>query len=467
VADEFSRGASEPTKTDAAASAACTKSGAFALAISIVLILLIPAWIHRPREAALGRYAAYRFDLTLRLDQLDHNPFWIKFSASNKTVESTPLSNLPNPVSYSETTSPDSSAEDSKQKHVEFSKTKSSEARPSALHGSGVPVAPTLTSPSRSSPPLKPGLPAPPTIVSATITVPVEIPELKGLLATLNQLNDSDLLTDSRSYSSFYNFSIARWAQRRSELLYRNAALNRCHATRTEEPHKGQVDANFVPKVPPDVLLSCLTLSDVRELAGYEELTLSNPDPIGANAGREIDLSPGALPRDLYAASLVGEALSFFVMMYFAAFAREAMASKGFPTPGTLFGAFSRSRWTLLVMLLAFCAPVVSSFWLALVSRRWPLYAESVLVMLATISAFHELQQKSYFSTLNPRIWIQRNAKRTLTQSEASQESVGPTDKREIGATAPSPSTFPTQPPTAAAGSNIEKAPGRLESKGP
>jgi hypothetical protein len=130
------------------------------------------------------------------------------------------------------------------------------------------------------------------------------------------------------------------------------------------------------------------------------------------------------------------------------------MASKGFPTPGTIFSAFSRSRSTLLIMLLAFCTPVASSVGLAVVSRRWPLYAESVLVLLATFSVFLVLQQKSYFSTLNPRMWIQRKAKWTLTHSEASEESVALTGNSENGTPVPSPS--PTQPPTATAHSNIE-----------
>ena len=149
------------------------------------------------------------------------------------------------------------------------------------------------------------------------------------------------------------------------------------------------------------------TLVDVRELARFEEPALSNPDPIGGSSGREIDLSPGALPREVYAASLVSDALLFFVIIYFGAFVREALISTGFPVPGTLFSAFYRSRLALVVMIVAFCAPVVSSVGLALVSRRWTLWGLSSLVLFADVFVLVELQSRSYFSPLNPRKWVQ------------------------------------------------------------
>jgi hypothetical protein len=53
-------------RIDEAASNACTRSGAFVLLLSVVLWLLIPFWLDKPNEIALGRYLTYRFNLALK-----------------------------------------------------------------------------------------------------------------------------------------------------------------------------------------------------------------------------------------------------------------------------------------------------------------------------------------------------------------------------------------------------------------
>jgi hypothetical protein len=194
---------------------------------------------------------------------------------------------------------------------------------------------------------------------------------------------------------------------------------------------KGADGREIVPLVPLDSLLNCLTLGDVRELARFEEPTLSNPDPIGGSSGREIELSPGALPREVYAASLVSEALLFFVIIYFGAFVREALLATGFPVPGTLFSAFYRSRLTLVVMVIVFCAPVVSSLGLAFVSRRWMLWVLSSLILFADASVLIELQRRSYFRSLNPHKWRRGEASAIETESESDLHIVPQADDDE------------------------------------
>src|SRR5260221_4420062 len=78
---------SEPTSVDTAASAACTRSGAFALLLTVTLSLLIPYWMQRRNEVALGNYISYRANLANQIETLDENPVWKTYKDSNKNAE--------------------------------------------------------------------------------------------------------------------------------------------------------------------------------------------------------------------------------------------------------------------------------------------------------------------------------------------------------------------------------------------
>jgi hypothetical protein len=80
------RTVAELQKGEIAASAACTKSGAFALALCLVLFLLVPYWYQRPSEEALAQYVTYRMLLNMNFDQLDRNPIWQKSLLSGYKV---------------------------------------------------------------------------------------------------------------------------------------------------------------------------------------------------------------------------------------------------------------------------------------------------------------------------------------------------------------------------------------------
>jgi hypothetical protein len=82
----------ESGKSDATISDACTRSGAFALLISIVVCLLVPYWKARPNEIALGNYIAARFNLVLKLEDLDDNPTWQKYKSSHTAAETMSVS---------------------------------------------------------------------------------------------------------------------------------------------------------------------------------------------------------------------------------------------------------------------------------------------------------------------------------------------------------------------------------------
>lgn len=366
MADEVGNGSNDATKADTTASDACTRSGTFALALSVVLFILLTSWAHRPSEVALARYLAYRYDLSLAIERLDTNPVWNTFKEAHG-IENTPLGKLPNSVSVV------------------------SQGGPTAA------VEKTTEHPAIPHPPLG-WRPQPPT--GLAVTQQIEIPEISEIVDIVKRLNDSKLLTESRRYSNFFSFSIGRWTQRRADLIYRNSVNFSCATNEIEVPHKGKAPDEFVPELNTDVLLECLHLGDIRELSEFEQALITNPDQIGGHTGRDIDIAPGALPREPYTASLVTELLLFFVLIYFGAFTREATLSERFPVQGTLFSAFSRSRWTLSVMFIALYTPFFASLAVAIESRRPWLWVGTVFILVAVCSIFSTLNRKSYWTRL-------------------------------------------------------------------
>jgi hypothetical protein len=333
-----------PTKVDEAASAACIRSGAFALLLSLALILLIPYWIDRPRFAALGAYVAARFNLASSLDSLDDDPVWKDYRATDPNAESLSLRQLHNlqvalPASGAAPEPPGKSD------------------RPSGnVQG---------RAPSR--------VPRPPVGVKASTIM--EIPETDRIADAIVQLNDPETLTSSRQVSNFFSFSIARWANKRNALVYQHVLANPFAPCAKElevrAPKKlpGPISSlmyayrppEFVPALTQEALLNCLTVRDLRELARLEQPAVSNPMELGGRIGPTIELTPGSLPKgaiSLMAATLALHVLLFFALMYFGAFVREAASSPGFPAPGTLFGAFSRSRSSLAVLCVALWTPL-------------------------------------------------------------------------------------------------------------
>jgi len=256
--------------------------------------------------------------------------------------------------------------------------------------------------------------PLPPTQLSVTVvSVEVGIDELRRLVDAVSKLNDSDTLTHTRQVSNFFDFSVARWVNKRNTLLYRNVINNHCTMKQLEVPTKGNKPAQFIPALTQEALLNCLTLRDVRELAKLELPPISNPIELGGRVGSVIDVSPGSLPRDPYSASLVAQGHLLFMLVYFGAFAGEAVSSAGFPAPGTLFGAFGRSYWTRLVFTLALWSPFIACTAVAYYSHKWPLWVLTGLVGVAVLSVHLVLQRKSYFAALNPLRALGRVINRT------------------------------------------------------
>src|SRR5208337_463431 len=76
---------SEISSLEAIASDACTRSGAFALLLSLALASLIPTWSQRKKGKILGRYLAARLSLATIVDAFDENPIWKDYKLTHET----------------------------------------------------------------------------------------------------------------------------------------------------------------------------------------------------------------------------------------------------------------------------------------------------------------------------------------------------------------------------------------------
>ncbi len=374
--------AREPSALDVASSKACTQSGAFALLLSLALASLIPYWLEGREDAALGRYVSLRLELATQVELLDDSGTWQRFKATHEDAEDIPLAQL---IQATVEGPPEGSTKDLGTKPDTPSKTQNAQA-PGAQ--TGAPAAP----------------------IGLTVTTRYGLDEIQRAAGFLTQLDDPEMLRMSRGYSTFVNFSVYRWASRRGTLIYRhevattdsgspNACVKAMLKGPMQQPHPEIV--NFVPSVGEDALLSCLTLHDLRGLAEFELPKVPDTTKYGGRGGKEVDVAPGVLPRNLYMASLFAGGLLLFVVVHFRAFVGEAVSSPTFPAQGTLFGAFAGSRWILATFALSLWAPVAASLGVALVSRRPVLMLCSVLMVGAVLSVHLALRRKSYFAALN------------------------------------------------------------------
>lgn len=410
----------DPAAVETASSEACTRAGAFALLLSIVLFLLIPYWLDRPKRDALRDYLTDRMNLALQIEKLDDDPRWQNYKSADSTLESHSIAELmKSSVVVSSSgdkvvfpKSGDDAATATQTHAAEPSPpTSGIDAYVSQHPDTRLPLDLPDGTPKRFKPPpasgqeaAKPGLkqlPGPPTMVGVTITEGLSTNEVSQTAELLRKLNDSEMLTRSVQVSNYFNNSIVRWINKRDMLVYRNYILKSCSKTELEVPHPGTRSRYFVPALYDQALLGCLSVEDVRELVNFESPAgVYNPPQFGERIGEQIDINPGALPRDPYLATILTQILLFFVLMYFYAFARDAVSQTTFPSRGTLFGAFHGTRMSLLVFVMALWTPLLASLVVCVASRQWPIFVCTLLIFAAVVSTHLMLNRESYWVPL-------------------------------------------------------------------
>lgn len=393
MSDDLKGKFDEAKPIDIAASKACTQSGAFALLLSLALCVLIANWMAYPREVAAARYITYRINLANQVRQLESDPVFQGYLDSNTSAASMSIAQLlALKVVTSETANPDRV---------------STQSPPRALGDLGPVysvVQPKSTSTSSTAPP-KGWRPESPRLLTVVISQPLS--EMPSIVNFLDKLNDPRLLIASMKESNSFDVSIVQWVNKREDLAYRNQFLHACANGPLDIQRPHPEDATYdAPLLDNDAMLKCLTLEDVQELAGFELPRFADPPTIDGGLVPDVDIRPGSLPSNLYAASVVLLILLTFVVIYFGAFAREAVESATFPASGTLFGAFSKSNLTTLVLLVAVWIPALAAISVFVVSEKLLMLIGSIPVVASVVWVYIVLQRKSYFSSLRPRLFL-------------------------------------------------------------
>ena len=384
----------EPTKIDATASDSCTRSGAFALLLSMALFSLIPYWLWEPAEIAQSQYYSLRLSLIAAINQLDNSFYWQKYIDSHEAAEAMPIEQLLE-VSF-------------KEKQTNNIKVQSKPA-----------VTPKYVN--------KQDDKAPPAPYNFNVSIVGKLDCIHNISDLLSKLNDSDLLTKSRQTKGIFNYSIYRWALKRDSLINRNRHLSRPVTlifndaevakvpvkenmqfslkvqVKSNKEEEEKIPEDFVPAHNKEDLLKYLTLHDIRELANFELLKIDDTIKLAGRDGREITISPNQLPRNLYMASIFLEVGLLFVIIYFGSFIREALSSAEFPVSGTLFSAFSKSSPSLAVFFLGLWSPFAASLGVAVSARKLLLIVFCVLIWFFTFSIQRDLQRKKFFELLDLR----------------------------------------------------------------
>jgi hypothetical protein len=216
------------------------------------------------------------------------------------------------------------------------------------------------------------------------------IVEISDIVEILKSLNDSTLLTRSRNASGLANCSIFRWVLKRNSLIQRNQTTTPWLEERFSPSalkRTQQFPEGYVPQIQSEDLVNYLAVNDVRELAKFMPPIVDDGIRVADVREAPVEVSPGALPKNLYWATVSAQLFLAFVVAYFGLFMREATSSPAFPAPGTLFGVFWRSRGAQFVFAAAIFAPLLASGIIAVVSKEWGVILASGFVFAAGIYA--------------------------------------------------------------------------------
>jgi hypothetical protein len=350
---------SEPSKVEQAASDACTRSGLFALALSLTLGATVPIWSEQRDVLVLGQYIVDRLELQLTLDELEADATWQKKLAADQSLRDLPI------VALAEKERTGGLWREANADANTISLTLRLEivnATPSTgPQEKATQEAPQVTLPEQGAQAAPEGG-APPARLLPPTDLKIEFPPIyfRTLESLLKRLDDNAVLEQARRAHGAYDLMIYRW-QRKSGAL-------REAQSRTIGIRSGDAAG-----------LAGLTLDRVRELGAFEYPKLDMSAKIDPGRGKQVDLTIGGLPRNLVSAAIAIEVMLVFVVAYFAAFLKEAISSRQFPAQGTLFAALSRSRVTAGISALALFAPAVAAVPTAAESRQ------PVLVTLAAV----------------------------------------------------------------------------------
>jgi hypothetical protein len=245
------------------------------------------------------------------------------------------------------------------------------------------------------------GRPSPP----ADFRIVWQIPNIVETSNILTKLGNLEMIELARSVSDKFDREIYLWELFRYRMLTKNIGMI---PTGKKTLTFSLPSDQKIPELYTEdktsfnrkTLLEYLTLHNVKELSDYRF-----PDSKDLDFFIR-DLSKFKLPTlqqpigFKYATILtaIGIALSVF---YFWMYQREAKSSETYPAPGTMFGVFSRTRFTRLIFLMLSVLPLAASVLLAIYTT--PLtYITIVFAILVCIFSILIVKESNMFKLKQP-----------------------------------------------------------------
>jgi hypothetical protein len=343
---------SDESRVQYLCSTACMRAGLTALVFAALAVSLLPVYQKAGGFRSLGEYVVQRIRLEIAVQRLEADPCWLQLVTST-------------------TGEPPS--------HWSVKKLGSVQC------GAG-------TEPNSTDSPQKTGPQSPP-MRPTGLRIPTPLEPAVELVAALTPLLDERTTDRAREVSNRVNVSIYRWQALRSDLIAK-AMVRRAPGTIViTGGARVSGDTRIVTQAEIDQLLDLLDLRDVKTLVATEAMTFEQYDAMLADLKR-LDLPGVASGVGYITATHVTEATLALSILWFLLNYREAQQAPGFPSPGTLFALFRRSRSTRILFHGLLCAPPIGALLLAKATAQiaddlgWLRYADWGMAALCVIAAF-------------------------------------------------------------------------------
>ena len=330
---------------DRTCSAACIKSGITALVFSAFALSLLHPLTQLEGLQALRKYTSSRLALQTALDFLDSDACW-KLLRTEPGLEKRPLVHLEKRTCL--TTSDGKLITDTEV--AAQAKAREAREREAKARHRPAPSSVAPSAPGASGTPAAPGPPAAP-------AAPTDLMVGMGSLAIdeirkpLVALGERETLAGATSIFPFrFGWNIYWWQRR---------ALDLSRQT-TPDGKIDEANYNFDQN---------LSFNDAKALATFQPLDAGSVEQAILEETR-ITLPNARASLTLGFSTNLIEFGILLSVLYFWIYQQEARAQSAFPARGTLFGAFSRSRTSLVVLYLLVSTPALCASLLAYHSPR-------------------------------------------------------------------------------------------------
>ena len=204
------------------------------------------------------------------------------------------------------------------------------------------------------------------------------IEPLHRIADALTELGNGKRVTRSRAFSPLYDRSIYRWMIFRHRMVRESSSWKPCDKPQGTRSDSQWSAADFCR----EEFLATLSLPQIKQLAEFEAPQLREMLALVKEQDNVVLPNIG-FPIAMLSAVFFVQAGILVSCLYFWLFFREARTSRAFPAAATLFGAFSRTTTSrVLLHVLAFVPPLAAG---ALATKSYSLTAVNVVPAVLTV----------------------------------------------------------------------------------